>query len=97
MTNTVVLRTEQLSKSHGQVGALDQVSISVERGQIYGFLGPSGAGRTAVIGMMLGLLQPSAGQAEVLGQPVTPSRTQACSKVAPAVKCTRTDGATFAI
>jgi ABC-2 type transport system ATP-binding protein len=47
--------------------AVDQLSLSVDRGQIFGFLGPNGAGKTTTIKMLCGLLQPSAGSALVAG------------------------------
>ena len=48
--------------------AVDQISFSVEQGEIFGFLGPNGAGKTTTIKMLMGLLFPSSGSAKVLGQ-----------------------------
>lgn len=52
----------ELSKSFGSVKAVDQLSFSVEPGQITGFLGPNGAGKTTTLRMALGLMNPDAGQ-----------------------------------
>jgi len=71
----IVLQTYNLSKRFGDVVAVDGVSLSVRRGEVFGFLGPNGAGKTTTIGMMLGLIHPTAGRVEVLGQEVTPKRT----------------------
>lgn len=61
------LRVEDLSKTFGRFTAVDHISFAVDRGQIFGFLGPNGSGKTTTIRMLLGLLKPSAGVAEVLG------------------------------
>lgn len=57
-----------LSKSYGDVVALDQVSFTLERGTITGFLGPNGAGKTTTLRLLLGLAEPTAGEALVFGQ-----------------------------
>lgn len=51
----------------GEVLAVDDVSFSVDRGEVFGLLGPNGAGKTTTIRMVLGLLQPSSGRASVAG------------------------------
>jgi ABC-2 type transport system ATP-binding protein len=51
------------------VSALDGLSLSVRQGEIYGFLGPNGAGKTTTFKILLGLMRPTAGRAEVLGHP----------------------------
>ena len=55
----------------GAVRALRDVSFSVEPGTVFGFLGPNGAGKTTAIHVLLGFLQPTAGTATLLGQPVS--------------------------
>jgi len=52
--------------------AVDDLSFRVERGQVLGLLGPNGAGKTTTMRMMLGLIQPDAGEIRVFGEPVTP-------------------------
>jgi len=62
--------TEGLTKSYGAVCAVDSVNLRVRPGEIYGFLGLNGAGKTTTIRTLLGMIRPSAGKVEVLGQPV---------------------------
>lgn len=66
------IETIGLSKSFGQVRAVDSVSLRVGQGEIYGFLGLNGAGKTTTIRALLGMIRPSAGSVKVLGQAVGP-------------------------
>src|SRR4051794_40108615 len=66
MSDTVVA-TDRLTKRYGDRLAVDSVSLSVRRGEVYGFLGPNGAGKTTTLRMLLGLVRPSSGTATVLG------------------------------
>ena len=59
-----------LKKDFGDFTAVNGVSFDVERGEIFGFLGPNGSGKTTTIRMMLGLITPSAGEVHVLNVPV---------------------------
>lgn len=61
------VRTMDLSKHFGVVHALDEVTLEIPRGIIFGFLGPNGSGKTTTIRLLLGLLEPTSGHAEVLG------------------------------
>ncbi len=63
----LAVMTHGLSRSFGSLVALDSLSLAVPRGTIFGFLGPNGAGKTTTIRLLLGLLEPSAGTARVLG------------------------------
>ncbi len=58
---------EQLTRTFGKFVAVDHISFSVARGEIFGFLGPNGSGKTTTIRMLLGLLHPTSGRATVLG------------------------------
>src|SRR6266567_2515227 len=69
-----IIHIEHLSRSFGTVKALDDLSLEVPAGIVFGFLGPNGAGKTTTIHLLLGLLEPTAGQARVLG---FDTRTQA--------------------
>jgi len=69
---TYAIETLNLSKSYGRVLAVDSVSLSVGRGEIYGFLGLNGAGKTTTIRALLGMIRPTTGSARVLGQAVGP-------------------------
>lgn len=61
------IRTENLTRSFGTVQAVDKLTVEVPSGIIFGFLGPNGAGKTTTIHLLLGLLEPTDGQAKVLG------------------------------
>ncbi|MBO0791560.1 MAG: ATP-binding cassette domain-containing protein, partial [Ktedonobacteraceae bacterium] len=77
----IILRTQHLKKHFGSVRAVEDVSISVRRGEIFGFLGPNGAGKTTTISMILGLTYPTAGTVEMLGERVTPGHTGVLCRV----------------
>jgi ABC-2 type transport system ATP-binding protein len=63
------IRINGMTKRFGDVVAVDEVSLTVEAGEIFGFLGPNGAGKSTTIRVLLGLLRPSAGGAEIFGIP----------------------------
>ncbi len=67
------IETNGLSKFYGRVRAVDSVDLRVKPGEIYGFIGLNGAGKTTTIRALLGMIRPSAGQVQVLGQPVGPN------------------------
>lgn len=68
MSNTApVIHIEKLSKSYGDVLALDQVSLSVQAGEIFGIIGPDGAGKTTLFRVLATLLLPDAGSASLAG------------------------------
>lgn len=69
MSETVVL-VDKLTKRFGDFTAVDAVSFEVQRGEVLGYLGPNGSGKSTTIRMLLGLLLPSAGSAQVLGYDV---------------------------
>jgi ABC-2 type transport system ATP-binding protein len=62
------IETDLLVKRYGDVTAVDGVSLHVDRGEIYAFLGLNGAGKTTTIRMLLGMVRPTAGEAHVLGK-----------------------------
>ena len=62
------IQTHQLVKRYGKVTAVDGVSLRVEPGEIYAFLGLNGAGKTTTIRLLLGMVKPNAGEAWVLGK-----------------------------
>src|SRR5918993_2553963 len=66
----VLVETRDLTKRYGpRIVAVNRVSLTVRRGEVYGFLGPNGAGKTTTLRMLLGLIRPSSGRAGVLGRP----------------------------
>jgi ABC-type multidrug transport system ATPase subunit len=71
--NNTILQTIELKKYFGSVHAVDGVSLSVQCGEVFGFLGPNGAGKTTTIGMVLGLLHPTAGDIRLFEQPLDPA------------------------
>jgi len=56
-----VLTTQQLSKSYGNLKAVNQLSISVEKGSVYGLLGPNGSGKSTTLSMLLRIVKPTSG------------------------------------
>jgi ABC-2 type transport system ATP-binding protein len=77
----VVLRTKGLVKRFGSITAVDGLDLEVRRGEVVGLLGPNGAGKSTTIGMVLGLITPTAGSAEVLGRDVRVRRRDALAGV----------------
>ncbi|HLH61158.1 MAG TPA: ABC transporter ATP-binding protein [Ktedonobacteraceae bacterium] len=77
----VVLRTRNLSKQYGKRLAVDNLNLQVQRGEIFGFLGPNGAGKTTTIRMALGLITPTAGSVEILGQDVATRKARILPRV----------------
>jgi len=64
------LQTHGLTKRYGDTPVVDRLDLCIEPGVLYGFLGPNGAGKTTTIRMAVGLIFPTEGSVEVLGQPV---------------------------
>jgi len=61
------IRTQELAKRYGSITALAGLTMTIPRGDVFGFLGPNGAGKTTAVKLLLGLTPPTAGHAEVLG------------------------------
>jgi ABC-2 type transport system ATP-binding protein len=66
---TAAIQTYGLTRRFGALTAVEDVTLSVAPGQFFGFLGPNGAGKSTTIKMLTGLLEPTAGTVEILGQP----------------------------
>jgi ABC-2 type transport system ATP-binding protein len=64
---TAVIHTERLTKSYGPHRGITELDLDVEEGEIFGFLGPNGAGKTTTMRVLLDLIRPTAGRAEVFG------------------------------
>ena len=64
-----VIETRELRKEYGRIQALKEVTLKVEKGQIYGLLGQNGAGKTTLIKILLGIVKITGGEAELLGSP----------------------------
>ncbi|MDD4658621.1 MAG: ABC transporter ATP-binding protein [Eubacteriales bacterium] len=63
----VLIKTENLTKRYGAVAAVNGLNLEVRAGEIFGFLGPNGSGKTTTIKMLTGLLEPTAGRAFICG------------------------------
>lgn len=71
--------TQGLTKRFGSLTAVDQLNLNIEKGSIYGFLGPNGCGKSTTIRMLCGLLTPTSGTAEVMGFDI-PKQAEALKK-----------------
>lgn len=80
MPSQTVLSVVNLSKSYGHILAVDGISFEVRSNEIVGLLGPNGAGKTTTINMILGVLQPSAGQILIEGIDISKDRCRALEK-----------------
>ncbi|WP_272597439.1 ABC transporter ATP-binding protein [Solirubrobacter ginsenosidimutans] len=70
MPELQAVRARGVSKSFGEVVALDGVDLEITEGQVHGLVGPNGAGKTTLLGLLLGLAQADGGELEILGSPV---------------------------
>jgi ABC-type multidrug transport system ATPase subunit len=73
-TNGHAIQTRGLTKRYGELRAVDAVNLEVRTGNVYGFLGANGSGKTTTVRMLLGLVLPTSGEAEVLGMPMPAAR-----------------------
>lgn len=64
-----------VSKTFGVVRAVDDLSLSVSEGAVYGFIGPNGSGKTTTMRMIVNIFYPDSGEIRVFGEPMTPART----------------------
>lgn len=69
-TKEIVIRTDKLTKKFGDFIAVNKVTFEVKQGEIFGFLGANGAGKTTAMKMLIGISKPSSGKAEVAGYDV---------------------------
>ena len=73
MTDAAI-ETVDLAKRYGGLTALAGLSMSIPRGDVFGFLGPNGAGKTTAVKLLLGLARPTSGEARLLGVPLSDAR-----------------------
>ena len=66
-SNDLVIETKSLTKRFGDILAVDDLSLEVPRGHVFGLLGPNGSGKTTTMGMLLGLVRPSSGRFSLFG------------------------------
>ena len=80
--SSAVIRTDRLFYDYAPgVNTLANISVHVNRGDIYGFLGPNGSGKTTTLSLVLGLLKNQQGNIEVLGQELQGNRKEILRKV----------------
>jgi ABC-2 type transport system ATP-binding protein len=66
----MIIETKNLTKYYGKIRGVENLSLSIEKGEIFGFLGPNGAGKTTTIRTLLGFLKPTKGKAFIFGKDV---------------------------
>ena len=76
-----IIKTENLTKNFGKIKAVNNISLSVGKGEIYGFLGLNGAGKTTTIRILLGMIRPTAGSAFLFGRKVKSGSNNLWKKV----------------
>ena len=69
MAGNLVIETTSLTKRYGKIVAVDDLSLEVPRGHVFGLLGPNGSGKTTTMSMLLGLVRPTAGSFSLFGAP----------------------------
>ena len=81
----ILIKTDKLTKRFGRVTAVDSLDLEVKAGEIYGFLGPNGSGKTTTIRMLTGLLEPSSGRAFICGYDIArePAKAKALAAYVP--------------
>ncbi|MFL5740044.1 MAG: ATP-binding cassette domain-containing protein, partial [Flavisolibacter sp.] len=75
------ITVKNLTRLYGEQRAVNNISFSIQRGEIVGFLGPNGAGKSTTMKMITGYLEPSAGDIEVNGVDVKTSPLEAKKKI----------------
>ena len=61
-----IIQTHQLTKRFAKQSVINQVSMTIKEGEIYGFLGPNGSGKTTIMKMLLNLMKPTSGEIKIL-------------------------------
>ncbi|MGA2062539.1 MAG: ABC transporter ATP-binding protein [Thermoguttaceae bacterium] len=80
--NDPVISIENLRRDFGSVKALDNLNLEATKGSILALLGPNGAGKTTLLRIVMGLIEPTGGQASVLGRPAWPYSYKQCGRIA---------------
>lgn len=76
-----IINTINLTKIYGKTKAVNNINLSVKEGEIFGFIGLNGAGKTTAIRMLLGMISPTSGECYIQGKKVNPGNTNTCSDV----------------
>src|SRR6186997_476949 len=75
-----VISLQELGKKYGDATAVENLSFTIDRGEIFGFLGANGAGKTTTIRMLCGLVRPTSGHATIIGADVWKNRQRVREK-----------------
>src|SRR5688500_15288697 len=81
MEEGIAVSARGLTKRYKQVVAVNNLDLDIPVGTVYGFLGPNGAGKTTTIRMLLGLVRPTSGSAQILGHDIGNDRAAIAQKV----------------
>jgi len=81
MVNETILKVSELTKDYDSMRAVDRISFALKKGEIIGLLGPNGAGKTTTINMILGILEPSSGVIEIMGEKINDCRVEIERKI----------------
>ena len=84
-----IVQVEGLTKRFGSFTAVDELSFSIKKGSVYGFLGQNGAGKSTTMRMMLGLIHPTSGSVSVNGIPFNENRKAALQQIGAIIERTR--------
>ena len=76
-----IVEVNNLSKSFGEISAVNDLSFTVEEGDVYGFLGQNGAGKSTSMRMMLTLITPTSGSIKIFGKELQPNRNEILKQV----------------
>ncbi len=79
---TDVIRTDGLTKFYGTKCVVNRLNLRIQQGQVYGFLGRNGAGKSTTIKMLMGMVQPDSGGAELLGESITDMKPETRGRIA---------------
>jgi len=74
MSPAKIIEIKALTKRYGRARGVEDLSFDIEQGEIFGYLGPNGSGKTTTIRCLMGLLRPTSGQCYILGQRIEPGR-----------------------
>src|SRR5579884_3257618 len=77
----VIISTSRLTKAFGKLVAVNDLQLQVMRGDVFGFLGRNGSGKTTTIRMLLGLIRPTAGHIQIFGMDVATQRSSILPRI----------------